>query len=220
MREMTEEQIERQSVEEVFRLTGGELDDHKMTFIDPDGKTRSWKYHYDGVPDYATSDFKPLLYENGYTWFTLVDVGVEYGYRAPEWLKFPDGSLALRVATYDNSGETECPIDNDGDHEAKVGAGSTEGMELCPLCEEKAGEDHGHIYLGPGAEHVYKVIDIECHACGILQSEIRVSGEGAACDCYDEPEQHGCAETRAACQPEGDHPNETPCSCTCHSENH
>jgi hypothetical protein len=30
---------------------------------------------------------------------------------------------------------------------------------------------------------------------------------------------HGCASTRAECQPEGDSPNETLCSCSCHEEN-
>src|SRR4051812_47249633 len=60
--------FERQQIEWVFGLTGGELEKEKLRFLDENGDERSWKYHFGGVPDWAQSDFD--IYESGVDYFT------------------------------------------------------------------------------------------------------------------------------------------------------
>ena len=158
-----EQAIEREQVEWVFGLTGGELDDKPLEFTDESGKARSWRYHYNGVPEWAESDFGTHDYFN-VDYFTMVETDCCYGSAAPEWLKTSDGKLYVRVEQYTHSGEAECPCGPSGDNE-KVGEEHTEGQEQCPLCEAEKGEDHGYIYLGPGCETVYRHIDVVCNEC-------------------------------------------------------
>lgn len=188
-----EAQNERQQVEYVFGLTGGELSNESLKFTAPgrygDVRNREWFYHYDGVPDWAEEDFKdPRGYYShdfyGSDYFTLVEFGISYESSAPEELTTLDGKLYLRVRSYSSSGETECPMGSCGDNET-VGEDSTEGMAQCPLCEADAGEKHGYIYLGNSAEHVYRHLDLACAGCGVLQSEIR-RDEVTTCNCDDE----------------------------------
>jgi hypothetical protein len=176
---MTEEQIERQQVEEVFLLTGGELEDRPLEFRDEDGNDRKWRYHYDGLPEYANEDF-PDRHENGVYYCTLVEIGCDYGSSAPERMTFADGDVWSKVESYANSGERECSLGPSGMGET-VGEGETEEMDRCPLCEADKGEEHGYIYLGPGCETVYRRVVPSCERCGDSASDLEPT---QFCQCY------------------------------------
>jgi hypothetical protein len=135
----TERDIEREEVECVFGLTGGELADE------------SWaghKYWYEGIPDYAGEDFTDE-YAEEVRYRTIVCC---YLFSSPpEKLESDEGSYCL-AKTYANSGETTCPGHSDQDNAGQV------VEEMCPLCEMKKGEAHGYIHLGDGwAEAVYRL---------------------------------------------------------------
>jgi hypothetical protein len=176
---MSEKEIEQRCVEEVFCLEYGTLDERgsRIEFTAPDKwgdeSERSWRYSYDGIPDYAESDY-PDRFDGNVAYLTLVEVGVTYESYAPEWLRMPDGKVYVKVADFNNSGERECQGGYDcetGTDGHKVGTTDTEGMKECPMCEEKAGEDHGYIYIGDSIEHVYKHVEFECDACGDTRAE-------------------------------------------------
>lgn len=161
---MDSKEIERQQVEYVFGLTGGELESKPLAFVDSDGDSHSWLYHYDGFPEWATEDYLDK-YENGVSYLTLISIDACYGSDAPDRLTLADGTVWAKVADYTHSGETECPLGSCGDNEA-VGEETTEGLERCPLCEAEKGEEHGCIYLGPGVETVYRHVEPSCERCG------------------------------------------------------
>lgn len=182
-----EARFEREQVEFVFGLTGGELDDEPIEFfllprerwehVNP--VTRH--YTYDGVPEWAGSDF-PDKYDSGVSYFTIVEAGIDYGSILTEAIQFADGKVWVKVEQYVHSGETECPAGSCGDDET-VGEDSTEGFAECPLCGEKAGEKHGYIYVGPGAETVYKRIDVACAECGLTRGDIEEPDTDDLCGC-------------------------------------
>jgi hypothetical protein len=175
-----EARYERACVEYVFGLTGGELEEEPLKFKDEDEDDRSWRYHYEGYPEWAYEDFGSRRYEHDPSqYLTLIETGVSYSSGAPEELHFPDGEVWFKVRDYTHSGETECPMGSCGDDET-VGKDSTEGMARCPLCEADAGEKHGHIYVGGSVETVYRHIDIACAVCEVPASEIK---SGDACQC-------------------------------------
>ena len=101
--------------------------------------------------------------------------------------------------------------------------GATECPEtdkvLAAINEEMGARDFEAAIDDERVRFLDEVESIECAACG---SYVYTDDDTATCgNCLAqvkrEPE-HLCAETRDACQPEGDHPNETPCSCSCHDE--
>lgn len=132
MKRMTEEEIERIQIEEVFHLHG-ELDDKPVKFPDawkddgervitwPDGVPpillseatqpgQTFHYTYDGHPEWASEDF-----EWGAETFTVVR-DVMFGL-PPLVLEDANGLLWLRTRDYLSSGEIECPFrdwDSDG----------------------------------------------------------------------------------------------------------
>lgn len=169
--------IERQQVEYVFLLTGGELDDEPLRFIDENGCSRGWLYHYDGVPEWAECDYVDL-HDNCVDYFTLVEISISYGSYAPETIRVKDRTY-VKMQSYGHSGECECPGQHD-DPPNQVGEGHTEGLKQCPLCEEESGNKHGYIYLGNGAEHVYKWIGPSCWDCDLSREDC--DGESCACD--------------------------------------
>lgn len=176
---LTQEQIDRMRVEEVFLLTGGELSDKPAQFVDAfqaDGRPMSIRticYTYDGLPEYAArEDFDTYAGDSAY--FTAISFG--------QWADIlidSDGSIWCQVAAYGNSGERECPFatwhPTHGDtrrsgrvdretaqlepkHEPYRWYGCKRPMNRqarCPYCANRIGEEHGHIYLGDGAEVVY-----------------------------------------------------------------
>jgi hypothetical protein len=164
-------------VEEVFGLEWGTLDrdTSRIKFTAPTKysgeQERGWRYSFDGVPEWCEGDYADR-HDGNVTYMTLIEIGVTYESYAPEWLRFPDGKVFVRVSTLGPSGERECPggydaHDGSGNH--LVGEADTAGMHKCPLCEEPAGEPHGHIYVGESFEHVYKHVEFECVKCGLTR---------------------------------------------------
>lgn len=122
---------EREQIEWVFMLTGGELNDEPWN---------GFAYNYDGVPDWAASDFKDA-FDSEYR--TVVGCFIYGG--PPRQTIDADGVWELR-ATFVSSGETECPM-----------APEAVDNERCRLCDETTGQPHRYIYLGDGwAEAVYR----------------------------------------------------------------
>jgi hypothetical protein len=165
---------EREQVEWVFGLTGGELDDDPLKWTDEDGRERAWAYHYDGVPEWCEREDFPDRYANGVDYFTLVEIGCSYGSGAPETIRF-DGKLYVRVHQYVHSGETDCPRGPCGEGQETV------EEELCYLCEAERGEAHGCIYVGDGCESVYCHIEISCKGCSMTAAEC--TPDALMCDC-------------------------------------
>jgi hypothetical protein len=124
---LTDVEREHASVEAVFGLTGGELEDGPCPIS---GEGRTYRYWYEGVPEYATSDYRDDRRR-------LITVAVCELYGEAE---APDGWE--RLATFDTSGETSCPWCGEG-------TGNEDGRENCPLCE-----GDGLIYLGDGWREV------------------------------------------------------------------
>lgn len=123
MSAITADSIDRESitVEAVFGLTGGELESEPLQL-----KDRAYRYWYEGVPDYVTSEFR-----NDRRPLKTVIVCELYGQISP-----PEGWS--RVATYRSSGECPCPWCGEG-------TGNEEGRDDCTLCE-----GDGYLYLGDG----------------------------------------------------------------------
>ena len=143
---LTEEQIERLRIEAVFHLEG-ELHERHPEFLDEwDGVVAWW---YDGVPEYAESDFR----DDDREFRTAVVCEVYGQMTAPEGWE--------RVESHSSSGETECPACgpgtdwDDSDEQAlaqRRGAVTNTGYRgdpACPLCEGS-----GYIYLGDGTREI------------------------------------------------------------------
>lgn len=154
---------DRAQIAEVFGLVGGELADH-VWIEQADGHEWVAHFWYEGFPEYAESDF-----DNWHHFRTVVR-DIMFG-PPPERL-----GAWMKVATYMNSGETECPGRNEdgwglpkGVHLVKssdginlVRADQCDGGDRCYYCDEKIGEEHGHIYIGDGwAEIVYQQDETE-----------------------------------------------------------
>jgi len=124
--------IEREQIEWVFGLTGGELNDHAWA---------GFAYNYDGIPEYAGDD-----YGDRYDATYRTVIGHFLFSLPPQTLISDEGLWRLRGA-YRSSGETECPLHPepvDGEH--------------CPLCDSDRGDPHGYIYIGEGwREVIYRL---------------------------------------------------------------
>jgi hypothetical protein len=148
-----EKDREDDEVKEVFRLTGGELEDTPWA---------GYQYWYEGVPDYAERDFDWTRGE-----FKTVIVTGGGMAPSPEKEMAVDGEVWELQEYYNNSGETECAVCGYG-----VGDFWKEGFEeeygrppgpgdSCGLCEYKMKDMPGYIYIGEGYEAVYKLIEEE-----------------------------------------------------------
>lgn len=80
---MTDAQIERTQVEQVFGLTGGELNDS------PWG---GFAYNYEGVPEWASEDFDRETRASG-EYVTVIEIGCSYGSSAAETLEVDGQTL-------------------------------------------------------------------------------------------------------------------------------
>ncbi len=131
-------------VQQVFGLTGGELEDKRQPYT-VDGEERRFHYAYDGLPEWCESDYDDRN-DAHVEYFTAVH---DCLYGTPAQDIEIDGKHYWLMDQYVNSGETQCPcVDCDED--------PFEGKE-CPLCERAAGEEHGYIYIGDGwCELVYR----------------------------------------------------------------
>jgi len=145
--------IERERVEQVFGLTGGELEDEPWVVIetstpsDPNNHTVSGQAQYifwfEGIPDYLAKRDYPDFYDVSYR--TIVQ-DCSWGL-PPEVIEDEDGKW-YRVAHFTSSGETACSWEGCEDADEHL---------PCPLCEGTEEDGHGQIYLGEGwAEVIYK----------------------------------------------------------------
>lgn len=134
-----QEQWQRDRIEWVFGILGGELET-----VPWDG----YPYWYDGAPDYADE------LKNG-EYRTII--------RNCLFDPPPDEIEGWKlIQTFSSSGETECPgkwFSNGVVHESDcVEAPSSVGpYKVCPYCEQALGMEHSMIYLGDGwLEAVYQ----------------------------------------------------------------
>lgn len=179
--EKREAALEKERVERVFGLTGGELNDRPWepfapkegNYFDGDHYEReSFRYWYDGAPSYA-SGFDDSEH-------TTVVQCIMFG--SPPEVLYERGYRYEKVATYTTSGEDECPCAQDRE----------EGHDVpgpCPLCETSADDDSHYIYIGDGwAEVVYRVVRV-CEHCGgdfaSLPPEYNVDERCTACNPLD-----------------------------------
>lgn len=142
---------EKQQIEVVFGLTGGELNDAPLRYaygkrsadVAPPQFRRGWaRYFYDGVPDYDSRQRK-----HGGDYITIVACEV-FG-QMPRKIQ-ARGRTWIKVARYGHSGEAEC-----SEFGSSVRESQTDDHGRCILCDEE--DVHGHVYLGDGyAEIVYK----------------------------------------------------------------
>lgn len=173
---------EREQVEWVFRLTGGELETEpwepwQQTESDVDGKPlydairtptvhldgmrqTIERYWYEGAPDYDEEHGD----RSGGTFRTVVWPGGTIN--APQREYYDSQGVWILVATFGSSGEVDCPL-RDWDPDTRTDAVSTRAVSAaeaqrgdgeCYLCGEQEGEEHGYIYLGScGYEAVYEL---------------------------------------------------------------
>jgi len=156
-----EARLEREKVEHIYGLTGGELNRDAWG---------GYLYNYDGVPEWAEDDF-PNRLDPGGDYVTCIDIDAPYG-TSDDPIEC-NGKVYVPIMSYQSGGERECPCGPCGAGEEVVGeeGGETEGMSACPLCEAEAGEPHGMIYLGEGAEIVYRAVDPVCAECGLNRAD-------------------------------------------------
>jgi len=144
--------IEREQVEWVFGLTGGELDDKpwQVSTMRPPAQNSellSYAYTYEGTPSYSD-----LAKDYGHQYRTVVG---EFLFDNPSPELFDkDGQRYTLVEQHKSSGEAECPyrqLDpscDEDEEELKA--------RPCELCEAQEGEGHSYVYLGEGwCEAVY-----------------------------------------------------------------
>lgn len=156
------DKIEKEQVEWVFSLTGGELADAPLRFAEVKTEpyrmagglkgsvltVRRWwrRWWYDGVPEYARRDLTGGWDDQNY-----ITIVTDCLFGEPPKKIIAKGKVWRRVAVYTSSGEGECP----GHGRAVAEDEAKDGR--CPLCEDPVGKEHGMIYLGDGwAEVVYR----------------------------------------------------------------
>jgi hypothetical protein len=189
-----EAQIEREQIESVFGLGGGELNSDPWV-VKADDREISYLYNYDGPPEYADFDDR---HDRDYV--TVVTQAL-YSPIEPI-LTSADGSIYRLRADYSSSGETECCYRSGAPEDAIVKAEQAHNGE-CPYCATPVGEAHGHIYIGDGwIEAVYRrdrtpaelaeahniecwedrVWDLSCGKCGDTSAhDGYVDANGAIC---------------------------------------
>lgn len=143
-------EIERERVEWVFGLTGGELSGEPWRVLDVNGAPENFPYWYHDVPEYAASDFP----RHDAVVRRTVIADCLYGDPPDVVIDADDGDTWRKVKSYSNSGEAECPGRNPDDPD--------EGLP-CDLCDDDDSHGlHGTVSLGDGwAEVVYEQDDLD-----------------------------------------------------------
>ena len=165
---------EKEQVEWVFHLTGGELEDEPWVFRedsepgDPVAIGSQYNYWYEGIPDWVRvgdltrrDHYGNIIGEavvDTDTCRTVIHYGGSYG--------FPPMKIKgwKQVAQYDSSGETDCPMCGAG-----LGADDIEEIfanltgDECPMCEnDQVGIAPGSLSIGDGwSQVIYMSTDCE-----------------------------------------------------------
>ena len=152
---------ERQQWEEVFGLTGGELETKPWECVanyDGQGHVSQRKYWYEGAPDYAEREYRNETRELR----TVCTDSLVYG--QPPSALFDERGMWSLIETWSSSGEVECPYCHAERDEQWAGI---DFHDNCPLCECSREEGHGYVYLGDGcAELLYR---LDCPAPNIRE---------------------------------------------------
>lgn len=143
------EQQEKEQVEAVFHLGGGELEDESFA---------GYKYNYDGMPEYADIGEDP-----DYSYHTVIATGGGL-LSPPKKTLEDDGVVWELVETYTSSGETDCPVCGAGGNGVEWWAEQFEDAhgraptpnDECGLCENLYSEMPGFVYIGDGYEAIYR----------------------------------------------------------------
>lgn len=167
---------EREQVQQVFGLTGGELMDVEWETHLPHVETHSvtFTYWYHGVPEYVSES---LQFPISQTYRTVCESEL-YG-MVPERVTDDEGTWKV-VARYSTSGEVECPCRNSDNPDA------VSVDNPCPLCGADGTDAypitepvHGYIYIGDGwAEIVYRLQEPpEVHGELAIQEHVSERGQ-------------------------------------------
>ncbi len=148
-----EAQKDREQVEWAFGLTGGEMA-HKSF--------AGYLYNYDGVPEYAESDFPDWA---THEYQTVIVTGGGY-LPIPAPTLEHEGQVYELVNHYMSSGETDCPVCGAGTDDEYPWADQFEDHygrpprpdDECGLCETRYTDMPGLIYVGDGYEAVYRLV--------------------------------------------------------------
>ncbi len=126
----------------------------------PGRKGRRWLW-YDAAPEWAARELGAGSFR------TIVTDGGGYQSAEPEFLQDAEGGIWERVRDYQHGAERECPYleaaqNYSQRHEETVELGDTyfgehPGKE-CRFCGEKLGDKHRYVYIGEGAEYVYRLL--------------------------------------------------------------
>jgi hypothetical protein len=135
-RKLSESDVDRISIEAVFCLGGGELEDKPWVV-----GNHHYAFWYEGVPEYAESDFK----DSG-QYRTVILTNLGYGCNPDPEISDQDGVWEFKQE-FVSSGEAGCPFEEDGE---------PTDVE-CEICEAPAGGEHGFVYLGESVELVYRL---------------------------------------------------------------
>lgn len=183
--DMTSAEREKEEIEAVFSLGGGELEDESWG---------GFKYWYDGVPSYAEGDFDDWALKEYHTGIgNYMGKGPSETYKNP--IKDEDGEWEYQ-RHYTTSGETDCPVCGAGSdnvylneyyeekYNVEDGADAPDKAE-CPLCETEKKDQPGVVYIGDGwAEVVFENVavdedeeeDAEEHDASVSPDFIMVDG--------------------------------------------
>lgn len=184
---MTPEQekaFEREQVQAVFSLYGGELEEEPWVYwtqhessanhaplwdkADPmhEKSMMEWaaRYWYEGAPEYVESEYRE---------FSSVRTFVQPGgmLTSPHQELYDGQGIWKLKELYSASGEAPCPAQTwdpikheekaEGVRCRKVEQAEAElgDGEECPLCGEKVGEEHGYVYLGDSSYEAVYVLE-------------------------------------------------------------
>jgi hypothetical protein len=184
-RKLSAAEIEKEQVEQVFMLGGGELNHEPWTVKVPEPgltshptyrpargarmQSETFPYWYEGPPEYA-EEFRGYRHEGTYR---TVVADCLYGL-PPVAVADRDG-VWKRVAEFRSSGERECPWEGVDDIPTVMGRHGRQGTKVlkahtndgkeCSLCSANVGEAHGYVFLGEGwYEIVYQLIEQPAYA--------------------------------------------------------
>ena len=150
----SEAQQEREQVENVYGLGGGELDDSGDNF-------GGYAFWYEGAPEYAD---EARDYDNEYRTVLMLGGGFLPN---PEKTLEADGQTWTFAANYMNSGESDCWVCGSGGNGKEWWAEEFEKEhgeaprpdDQCGLCETEFNDMPGMVYIGDGYEAVYKLVE-------------------------------------------------------------
>lgn len=117
-----------------------------------EGKEYQFRFWYEGIPEYLKYHGDYNDYHAGRDYRTAV---YDCTYGTPAETVLSDGESWELVGRYQVSAERPCPCHKDSGNDAEAIASIQSWIDrehggTCPYCEEKAGAEHGYVYVGEG----------------------------------------------------------------------